>query len=172
MEHAAILQSLAELSVGVLGFSGVVAVLGRRSVGEWTHADRIRFFAMIRLSVSVLVLAVLPFPFRSAGLTDEQTWAWCSSIAALAVVLNYVLAFIDGGLSRSAYAGPATSKTAIAYTFASPLAALVLFAMNAAGIGLGRSFTPYLIGIFLIFGAPIVLFVRLLRTAIGPGPVE
>ena len=170
MEHAGILQSLAELSVGVLGFSGVVAVLGRRSVGEWTRADRIRFFAMVRLAVSVLVLAILPYPFQSAGLADELTWAWCSAIAALAVILNFVVAFIDGGFSRSAYAGPATSKLAIVYTFASPIAALILFALNATGIGLEHSFTPYLVGVLLVFGAPIVLFVRLLRTAIGQGP--
>jgi hypothetical protein len=170
MEHAGILQSLAELSVGVLGFSGVVAVLGRRSAGEWTVVDRVRFFAMVRLTVSVLVLAVLPFPFHSAGLTDALTWAWCSSIAALVVVLNFVVAYFDGGLSRAAYVGPATSKGAIVYTFTSPIAALILFVMNATGIGLERSFTPYLVGILLVFGAPIVLFVRLLRTAIGPGP--
>jgi len=168
MEYAGILQLLADLAVGVLGFSGVVAVLGRRSTGEWILLDRVRFFAIARLTVSVLVLAVLPFPFHSAALTGESIWGWCSGIGALAVVLNFIVAFIDGGFSRPVLDTPGTSRLAIAYILISSPAALILFAMNAARIGLERSFTPYLVATLLLFGVPVVLFIRLLHSAIGP----
>ena len=36
MEVVGTLELLAELSIAVLGFSGVVAVLGRRASGDWT----------------------------------------------------------------------------------------------------------------------------------------
>ena len=55
------------------------------------------------------------------------------------------------------------------YIFISASTAAALFAMNATGIGLQRSFTPYLVGTLLLFGAPVVLFIRLLHSAIGPG---
>ena len=169
MDHAGILQLLAELAVAVLGFSGVVAVLGRRSSGEWTLVDRVRFFTMVRLTVSVLIFALLPFPLHSAGLTGETIWGWCSGIAALIVVLNLIVAFIDNAFARSVLTEPGTSRLAIAYIFISAPTAAALFAMNATGIGLQRSFTPYLVGTLLLFGAPVVLFIRLLHSAIGPG---
>ncbi len=169
MDYAGILQLLADLSVGVLGFSGVVAVLGRRGAGEWTLVDRVRFFTMVRLTVSVLILAVLPFPFHSAGLTGETIWGWCSGIAALIMVLNLVVAFIDNAFSRSVLSDPGTSRLASAYIFITAPTAIALFATNATGIGLERSFTPYLVATLLLFGAPVVLFIRLLHSAIGPG---
>jgi hypothetical protein len=170
MDYAGILQLLAELAVAVLGFSGVVAVLGRRSAGEWSLVDRVRFFAMVRSTVSVLVLAVLPFPLHSAGLAVETIWGWCSGIGALIVVLNLGVAVTDNAFSGSVLSAPGTSRLAVAYTFISSATAIVIFALNATGIGLERSFTPYLVATLLLFGTPVVLFIRLLHSAIGPGP--
>jgi hypothetical protein len=56
---------------------------------------------MIRLTVSVLILAVLPFPLDSAGLAGETIWGWCGAIAALIVVLNLVVAIVDSAFTRS-----------------------------------------------------------------------
>jgi hypothetical protein len=169
MEYAGILQLLAELAISVLGFSGVVAVLGRRSTGEWTTVDRARFFVMVRLTLSVLALAILPFPFYAAGFAGEVIWGWCSGIAALVVILNLMVAFNDGMLSGAVLSASGTSRLAIGYIFISVPVELALFAMNAAGIGLERAFTPYLVASLLLFGAPVVLFVRLLHSAIGSG---
>lgn len=169
MEYAGILELIAELAVAVLGFSGVVAVLGRRSAGEWTQLDRIRFFSMVRLTVGVLVLAVLPFPFHFAGYTGDQTWGWLSAIGAAIMGLNLVATFLDGGFSEGTFTAQGTSRLAVAYSFTSAAISLALFTMNAAGIGLERSFTPYLVAILLTFGTPIVLFMRLLYSAIGSG---
>jgi hypothetical protein len=168
MDYAATLQLLAELAVAVLGFSGVVAVLGRRSAGEWTRLDRMRFFAMVRLTVIVLVLAVLPLPFHFAGLSGEATWGWCSGIAAVGVILNLAVASLDGALSKAVLTAQETSRLGFAYTLTASFFALALFAANATGIGLARSFTPYLVATLLLFGAPVVLFIRLLHSAIGP----
>ena len=169
MEYAGVLELIAELAVAVLGFSGVVAVLGRRSEGEWTQLDRIRFFSMVRLTVGVLVLAVLPFPFLFAGFTGEQTWGWSSAIGAAFMGLYLVATFPDGVLSKGFLTAQGTSRLAVAYSLTSAVISLALFTMNAAGIGLERSFTPYLVATLLTFGTPIVLFIRLLHSAIGSG---
>ena len=90
MENAGILQLVAELALGVLGFSGVVAVLGRRSVGEWAPVDRFRFFGMVQITVVVLILAVLPFPFYSAGFASQAIWGSCSGVAVVLIVSGSV----------------------------------------------------------------------------------
>ncbi len=165
MENAGILQLLAELAIGVLGFSGVVAVLGRRSAGEWTPVDRFRFFGMVQSTALVLVLAVLPFPFHSAGFASESIWGWCSGASAVLMVLAVVAS--RNRAPRGVWTDPGTSRLATAYTGSAWLIALFLFGMNATGIGLERTATPYLVAVLLAFGIPVVLFIRLLYAAIG-----
>jgi hypothetical protein len=168
MQNSGILQLLAELALGVLGFSGVVAVLGRRSEGEWTPVDRVRFFGMVRVTALVLVLAVLPFPFYSASFASEAIWAWCSAIAVVICVLVQVGAQISERAPKGIFTAPGTSRLATAYAGLAYLGSLLLFGMNATGIGLERSATPYLVALLLIFGIPVVLFIRLLHSALGP----
>ena len=168
MENAGILQLLAELALGVLGFSGVVAVLGRRSAGEWAPIDRFRFFGMIRITAFVLVLAVLPFPFHSAGFASEAIWGWCSGVGAVLLVSATVAQRIVESAPKGTFTDPRTSKLALAYVVPAYLGALFLFGLNATGIGLEQSATRYLVAVLLTFGIPVVLFIRLLHTAIGP----
>jgi hypothetical protein len=75
-----------------------------------------------------------------------------------------------GEVPRGMLTDPGTSKLAIAYVGPAMLVALLLFATNAAGIVLERSFTPYLVALLLAFGVPVVFFIRLLHSAIGPAP--
>ncbi len=167
MEGDGILQLLAELAVGVLGFSGVVAVLGRRGAGEWSPVDRLRFFFMVRMTALVLLLGVLPFPFYSAGFSSEAIWGWCSGAGAI-LILIIGLATRAEGIPKGMMTDPGTSRLALAYVGSALFVALIVFAVNATGIVLERSFTPYLVAVLLTFGVPIVFFIRLLHSAIGP----
>ena len=169
MENAGILQLLAELALGVLGFSGIVAVLGHRSAGEWAPIDRVRFFTMISLAGLVLLLAVLPFPFHSAGFASQPIWGWCSGVGAILLLCNGVATHIVYPPPKGAFTDPGTSRLATVYIASAIFGALILFAMNATGIGLEHSATPYLVAVLLLFGVPVLLFIRLLYTAIGPG---
>jgi hypothetical protein len=167
MENAEILQLVAELALGVLGFSGVVAVLGRRGAGEWAPVDRVRFFGMVRITAIVLVLAVSPFPLYSAGLASEAIWGWCSGLGAVLLVLSVVAARLLEQAPKGLFTDPGTSKLALAYVAFAYFSAFLTFGLNAIGIGLQQSATPYLVAVLLTFGIPLVLFIRLLHTAIG-----
>jgi hypothetical protein len=168
MENAETLRLVAELAIGVLGFSGVVAVLGRRGAGEWAPIDRVRFLTMVHAAALVLTLALLPFPFHSAGLASEVIWGWCSALAAVLSVFMFAARRIGDPPPKGYLTAPGTSRLALAYAVPAPFVALALFGMNAAGIGLARSATPYLVGVLLILGSTVVLFIRLLHTAMGP----
>ena len=56
-----ILLSLAEVSVSVTAFAGIVVALGRRSTGEWSLIDRTRFAQVISNGVFALLFCLLPF---------------------------------------------------------------------------------------------------------------
>lgn len=169
MENAGTLQMIAELAIGVLGFSGVVAVLGRRGAGEWAPVDRFRFLNMVHTAAIVLALAVLPFPFHSAGFGSEALWGWCSGVAEVLLLFMTAATRILAPAPEGAFTGPGTSRLALAYAVPANLGALFLFGLNALGIGLARSPTPYLVGVLLLFGTTVILFIRLLHTAMDSG---
>jgi len=163
---------LAELAVAVLGFSGVVAVLGHRASGEWPELDRVRFQNMIRLAVLVLLLSLLPLPFDSAGLGTAEVWGWSSGIGSLVCLLVLVPQARSVSLV-SIWSTPGVSKLATSFALAASLAAPVLLALNAGAILLTRGGTPYLVATLLLFGASLSFFLRLLDTAMSGrrGPV-
>ena len=166
MENSETLHTVAELAVGVLGFSGIVAFLGRRSAGEWAPVDRFRFLNMIHNAALVLVLSLIPFAFHSADFSPEATWAWCSGIGALLWIFMVGASLVLVPPPQGAFVDSGTSKIAVAYSFPASFVAAALLLSNATGIGLSRSATPYLVSTLLLFGVTVVLFIRLLHTAL------
>jgi hypothetical protein len=168
MEGAEILQLLAELAVGVLGFSGVVAVLGRRGAGEWAPEDRSRFFWMVWATALVLVSSLIPFLLHHGGIAGPPLWGWCSAIAAAACTVVPAVGLYIGSFRFFNPSGPGVSKLAVLFVWPAMFVTPLLFALNAFAIGFDRTFAPYLAALLLAFGSPIILFIRLLYSAIGP----
>ena len=56
------LWEFANLSLVVLGFSGVVAVLGRRALGEWTQGDVKRLNLMGIAGLRLLIAGLFTEP--------------------------------------------------------------------------------------------------------------
>ena len=168
MEGAEILQLLAELAVGVLGFSGVVAVLGRRSAGEWSPVDRSRFFGLVWMTTLVLVSSLIPFLLHHGGIAGPPLWGWCSAIAAAAWTLVYAVGLFAGSVRWHNPSRPGVSKLAALYVWPAMFVTPLLLALNALAIGFDRTFAPYLAALLLAFGSPIIMFIRLLYSAIGP----
>jgi hypothetical protein len=170
MEGASTLELLAELAVGVLGFSGIVAALGRRSSAAWTPLDQRRFFSMVLLGALVIVLALLPFPFHHAGLEGARLWGWSSGIAA-PVILLFTIAVRRAtpaatltAMWRNSSVNNAVLVFGLLVTYGTPL----LLVLNATGILLERTFTPYLVAVLLNFSVTLLTFVRLLQSAVRP----
>jgi hypothetical protein len=168
MEIAGTLELLAELSIAVLGFSGVVAVLGRRASGDWSDLDGLRFRVMVRVAALVLALSLLPFPFRSAGFSESSVWGCSSGIGTLFFALFLVLYQQDDDRKgRRLWSEPTVSKAALIYLRCVALAAPLLLGLNATGIVFERTATPYLVASLLLFGASVVSFFRLLEAEVA-----
>jgi hypothetical protein len=168
MEVMGTLELLAELSIAVLGFSGVVAVLGRRASGDWADLDRLRFRVMVRVAAVVLVLSLLPFPFRSAGFSESSTWGWSSGIGTLLYAL-FLVSYLQEFYREQArlWSDSTVSKVAHIYNSFVSIVAPLLLGLNATGLVFERTATPYLVASLLIFGVSIVLFLRLLETEVA-----
>jgi hypothetical protein len=102
---------------------------------------------MVRIALFVLVLSLLPFPLDNAGLTASQVWGWSSGIGFVLCVLVAVSLLTQSRPLGALWSDPGVSKLALVYSFAVLLAAPILLGLNAAGVVVQRSVTPYLIAV-------------------------
>jgi hypothetical protein len=162
MPRESLLLGLAEVSVALTGFSGIVVFLGRRASGEWTEADRTRVWSMISSGLLALLLSLSPFLFWELSSNPDITWAASSGLGAVAGVIA-----LTAGLRQSIRTAAAddTEANFLAGYLLVGITALILLALalNAIGIGLARSFTPYLIALLWYLTLASLLFLRLLR---------
>ncbi len=166
MQPTDTLALLAELAVAVLGFSGVVAVLGRRASGDWTELDRERFHGMVECAVLALILSLLPLPILDAKFSEATVWGWSSAIGIL------VCALLIGPRMRtiassSTWSNPDVSRLSLVYGFGALIGAPLLLALNAVGLVFSRTSAPYLVACLLVFGFAVLLFLRLLRAEVA-----
>ena len=162
MQDPGILEVVAELGIAVLGFSGIVVVLGRGSSGDWSDLDHFRFNALLRSAFWVVVLSLLPFPLVSAGATEAQVWGWSSGIGAFLYVI-VVLSQLKGLAFSQFWSNPEVSKLSLAYGLLAVLGCPLLLVLNATGILFERTFTPYLVAVLLTLGASLVSFTRMFQ---------
>ena len=171
MEGAGTLELLAELAIGVLGFSGIVAAIGQRGSGEWAPMDRGRFFFMVFSGALVIILALLPFPLHYAGLEVASLWSWSSGAGALLIFLYFIgvkRATPNAGV-REMYRDPEASNVALGFGLLASFGSVLLLCLNAMGILFDRTFVPYLVAVLLIFVVSLVAFVRFLQAAVRRG---
>ena len=89
-DPAKILLTLFEGAVALTAFSGIAVVIGRRSGGQWTQIDAIRFGGLVINGVMAACLCLLPFLIISptAALT-EDSWNvvlfWAGGVGLLEV---------------------------------------------------------------------------------------
>lgn len=161
MEAAEVLLTIAEVSVAFAGFTGIVAVIGRRAAGEWRTADLLRFWQMIEVSLLGLIFALVPFLFYYAGLSPASTWAASSGMLALASGIQMIRAAI-----RTLKAFGTDRSLSIVFSTLYVLIGIVVMLIligNALGIVYQRTVAPYLVGMFWQLCLASVLFWRLLK---------
>jgi len=71
MEYANLLNTLAQIALGTLGFTGVVIAL-KNSAEEWVIYEKIRFQALVTTTLTALAGALLP-QIISIEVTDTTT---------------------------------------------------------------------------------------------------
>ena len=159
MPGADALFTIAEVGVAFAGFASVVVVFGRRDDDGFRPADRIRFQLMISASLSVVLLAMLPFAFLLLGIDESVVWASCS--IGFAVLTLSIIARTMRAALRSASRG-GISRVVMWTTFAIASVAVALQLLNAAAIGFDREVGPYYAGLLCLLTVSAISFARLL----------
>ncbi len=169
MESASILQTIAEVAVGLAGFGGIAAGLGYRTRGRWSEQDRLRLVGMVANSLAVVFGCLLPYAVHHLGV--QHPWSLSGAVLALAPAwflwLQWRRVF--------ALARPARVKVQSGYNPALAralalihLTALLLFLVSAIGLPRPeRAFGLYLAAVLLLLFSAAATFLRLLATAFG-----
>ncbi len=161
MEAESALQIIAEVAVGLAGFSGVVAAFHRRSDDAWGPIDVMRFRIMLGTSLTALLLSLLPFALHHIGLSSTTTWATCSAAFALYIAIVVPLDVRRG--ARIGSAGDPEFRQSIAIVIGSLLAGVFLLqVLNVLEIGFNREVGPFVFGLVVLVGVCAFMFLRLL----------
>lgn len=154
-----VLLTLAEIAVAFAGFSSVVAIFQRGSPAKEGAFDLFRFWVMLEFSLASLFFCLLPFPLHFSGLSSPAVWSSSGSMLILFVLGHIALsARLIRRREPAVLSSLTTGLTIVAnVAFA---AIIVSQALNITGI-FGRTFAPYLVGVFLLLVGAGVNFVRL-----------
>jgi len=161
------LLTLAEVSIGLAGFAGIVMVFGR-GPGALPAADSFRLLALVGCSLGTLFLSLIPIALNAVGVPDPGLWQWSSAILIAVVIPAHL--FIMMRFRRDAaeifevlpiYVLP-VGATAFVANFVAQIC-------NALGVGWSPSFGVYLFGflLYLLFAA--LQFARMLFVRPGSG---
>ena len=167
MEAADFLLTVAEISVAFAGFSGIVAVIGRRAAGEWRTGDVLRFWQMMEVSLLALIFSLVPFGFHYLDLPPSTVWAASSGMLAAASGIQALRSVAR--TMRALGSDESLSFLFSAFFFLIGLVVIAVLILNALGIIFEQAAGPYLIGIFWQLSLACVLFWRLLRFSDLPG---
>lgn len=140
------LLTIAELALGLAGFSGVILVFG--GLPETMHpVDSVRIRLLLSMSLGAMVLAMLPFGTQLLSLGDASIWRLaCGALVAYGLLLASVLLRDLRSMSQASrlqlFGGRprGTRSCAVAVALAS-LGVFVAEALHAAGglSGSGRA---------------------------------
>jgi hypothetical protein len=158
-----LLELIAELAVALAGFSGVVTVLRGRNSEEWDHAAVVGLVAMLHASFLAGGLALVPFIFYHAGLSEGAIWGSAGTVGAVIQAVR-----LGGRRGRTfASSGLPQSGRSVYWMFRSITAAtLLLYLSQVFGVPFGRTFAPYLVALLLHLGAAAAIFFRLLTAQV------
>lgn len=166
MEGSDVLLAISEISIAFVGFTSIVAVLGRRGAGIWAAEDSFRLWLMIESSLATLFFCLVPFAFHYLGADDETIWVVSSSAMAVFLVVHMVI--VGPRLLRLARQGNWTTRRFEPFISLLILSTLSVQTLNAVGIGFAGSFGAYLLGLILFLGLAAMHFVALMAAIRRP----
>lgn len=131
------LLTLAEIAVGLAGFSSVVVIFKRREGGSWRLEDADRFNGMILHAVAAVLLCLVPMVLEVFTGAGHAQWVAASGLLGLQVA----------GHSAAIVALSSTGPIARWAVLGTGLAVAALQGANALGLGAPPRAGPYVVGV-------------------------
>ena len=159
MDFSEVLVGLAEISVALAGFTGVVVVFGSGSSGRWLPGDRLRMGFLLEASLTAGGFALLALVLYSSLQSAGNAWALVSGLWALYMV--YSLYASHRRIEENLEHHQDIDKTANHIVFALFSSLIVLQLINVV---LWREFAPVLAALVLNLVGAAMQFARLIRS--------
>ena len=153
-------QTIAEISLGLAGFSGLIVALRKKS-GPFTDVQKFRLYVLFGLTFGAMFLSLLPHLLVNLQIPDARLWFDCS-IAMISFSLVFSIWMIRAG-RRTATVAPEIFNWAIffALTFGHGITILLQFAV-IAGIIEDRAPGAFMLGLVWYLLHATFQFVRML----------
>lgn len=155
------LQTIAEISIGLAGFSGLIVAL-RKSSGPLTVVQKFRLQVLFALTFSAMFLALLPDLLTGFALPEALAWPIASAVM---FVCSFVVAtWLIAGARRIAKLAPEIFNWIILYSLAIGGHGAVLLLQAGVMTGLITSRAPgaFMLGLLWYLMHAAYQFVRML----------
>ena len=162
------LTVLAEVFIGIAGFSGIVVALSGSSVAS-DPLDRFRVISLLVIALGGAIFAAVPLVLADAGVSPKLSWSVASGAFSAYLALN------AAWLVRRRFTLPQAALDSlhpliwIIVLGGSTISAVALLA-NAIGWPFGGSYSIYLYSLLYALVVSCIQFVRLLLVRPGASP--
>jgi hypothetical protein len=160
---SALLVVVAQLALGVAGFSGIAMYFKRRP-GPLTEIEIYRIAILFLNSFAAMFSALVPFPLLAFGVSDVMTWRTGSALVAGYEVLFFLYYLPHSLRYRKRYPG-LFNRYSLVLTYGGGFANLALQTAGALGLAGPRYAGIFMVGtLWLLFHATFqfgrILFVQ------------
>jgi len=158
------LLTIAEISIAVIGFAGIIFALRPPSTRQADTMHRLRLRIMIEASAYMMLFALLPALLLPKELDSNESWHLGSALLAITGPILISSIYIR---QRRLFGSTLLRETVLFDSFAITLALLVEAILIGAWLGVlpGRASASYLLGLLFHQGAAIAMFLRALFAA-------
>ncbi len=156
MEEANALFVVAEVSIALAGFTGVIAALRVRE--DWHPLDIWRVVALLLIGFGTLILALVPVALHSLGLSGSALWRASSGLSLAYMLIAYL---IVARYQPDRASIPHHRKTAPLF-FAIAVVTLATHLLNSLAVLIPGIFGAFFIGLILNLAVGGIQFANIL----------
>ena len=159
MDPRETLLTIAEISIAVIGFAGIVSALRPRTSFLADAMHRLRMRIMLETAAYVLVIAFFPLLLSGLDLAETVIWSLGSGLLAITAPIQVASIYMR---QRSIFGSALLRETILfdASTIALAFAVEAALIANALGLFFRPGFAGYLIGVLFPLWAAVAMFVR------------
>jgi hypothetical protein len=82
------LLTIAQVAITLIGFSGIVIVIGERSISKWTPEEWLRFYALIAPTLTAFFCSFVPILIGMVSKEPDTVWRLSNAVLGLAHLAN------------------------------------------------------------------------------------
>jgi hypothetical protein len=153
------LTTIAEVAVGLAGFSGVVVVLGRQP-GQFSRVEAGRLVVLLLSSFGALFFALMPFALFPLGLNPAAVWRTAGGLVAVFALSHLAISYAE--LLRVRREAPEIYNRSVAGTHFTILVVVLLLQLVGVAKGGDLALSLYIFGLLGLLAVAAFQFVRIL----------